>query len=244
MELYNSLISSTLDMLKSKKQKSWDYNPRKSWKDLGVAELILQSEAAYELGATGLGSANYVCVTSNSELVNKDQVILCGPDLDKIKKNNPFARIVLIRGGMLDGDDDEVYQALKNIEFSKYHVYPDGYMVRMSPESHREQIRVGKKAIKQGINFEAIGNRYIAEYKKDANVINVTVIFITDPDFDYATLTDNAKKTDKLTSTLCHIMEGLPTDCTVCQLKDICDEVEGMKELHFGVGDKGTNEHH
>ena len=22
-------------------------------------------------------------------------------------------------------------------------------------------------------------------------------------------------------------------------VKDICDEVEGMKELHFGVGDKG-----
>ena len=49
-----------------------------------------------------------------------------------------------------------------------------------------------------------------------------------------------------ITNTLTHIMEGLPTDCTVCQLKDICDEVEGMKELHFGVGDKGTNakDHH
>ena len=55
---------------------------------------------------------------------------------------------------------------------------------------------------------------------------------------------DNAKKADAITNTLTHIMEGLPTDCTVCQLKDICDEVEGMKELHFGVGDKGTNEHH
>ena len=244
MELYNTLIKNTLEALKPLKGKSWDYNARKAWADLGASELILQSEAAYELGANGLGSANYVCVTSSTDLVDKDQVILYGPDLGKIKKNNPFARIVLIRGGVLDGDDDEVYRALKQIEFSKYHVYPDGYMVRMSPESYREQIRVGKKAVKKGINFEAIGNRYIAEYKKDANVVNVTVIFITDPDFDYSVLTENAKKSDKLTSTLCHIMEGLPTDCTVCGLKDVCDEVEGMKELHFGVGDKGTNEKH
>lgn len=244
MKLYNPMIEHTLDALKSLKGKSWDYNPRKSWPDLGASELILKSEAAYELGANGLGSANYVCVTSNADLISKDQVILYGPDLGKIKKDTPFARIVLIRGGVLDGDDDEVYRALKQIEFSKYHVYPDGYMVRMSPESYREQIRVGKKAVRKGINFEAIGNRYIDEYKKDPNVVNVTVIFITEENFDYSVLTENAKKTDKLTSTLCHIMEGLPTDCTVCGLKDVCDEVEGMKELHFGVGDKGTNEKH
>lgn len=244
MELYNSMITKTLDSLKSLKGKTWNYNSRKAWKDLGASELILKSEAAYELGANGLGSANYVCVTSSTDLVSKDQVILYGPDLNKIKSDNPFARIVLIRGGVLDGDDDEVYRALKQIEFSKYHVYPDGYMVRMSPENYREQIRVGKKAVKKGISFETVGYRYIEEYKKDANVVNVTVIFITDPNFDYSELTENAKKTDKLTSTLCHIMEGLPTDCTVCGLKDVCDEVEGMKELHFGVGDKGTNEHH
>ena len=44
-----------------------------------------------------------------------------------------------------------------------------------------------------------------------------------------------------VTGTLTHILEVLPTDCSVCALKDICDEVEGMKELHFGVGDKGKH---
>ena len=244
MELYNSVFESTENILANLKPRVWDYDARKAWPDLGSAELVLQSDAAYELGANGLGSANYICVTSSSELVNKDQVLLYGKDLRDIRSDTPFARIVLLRVGVMDGDDDEVYRALKQIEFSKYHVYPDGYMVRMSPESYREQIRVGKKAVRKGINFEAIGNRYIDEYKKDPNVVNVTVIFITEENFDYSILTENAKKTDKLTSTLCHIMEGLPTDCTVCGLKDVCDEVEGMKELHFGVGDKGTNEKH
>lgn len=244
MELYNALIENTKEILSKGKAKAWDYNPSKAWPDLGAAELVLQSDAAYELGALGLGSANYICTTTSSDLVNKDQILLYGPDLKEIKKDTPFARIVLLRIGALEGEDEEIYRALKDIEFCKYHVYPEGYMVRMSPESHREQIRVSKKALKRGINFEAVGNRYIEAYKKDVNVLNVTVIFVTDPSLDYKAMMDNAKKADAITGTLTHIMEGLPTDCSVCQLKDICDEVEGMKELHFGVGDKGTNDHH
>lgn len=244
MELYNSIFKSTDEILASSKPQAWDYNERKAWPDLGSAELVLQSDAAYELGANGLGSANYICITSSADLVNKDQVILYGKDLKDIKSDIPFARIVLLRVGVMDGDDDEVYRSIKDIEFSKYHVYPDGYMVRMSPESHREQIRVSKKAVRKGINFAQVGYRYISQYKKDPNVINATVIFITDPSVDFKALTENAKKVDAITSTLNHILEGLSTDCTVCQLKDICDEVDGMKELHFGVGAKGLEDKH
>ena len=35
----------------------------------------------------------------------------------------------------------------------------------------------------------------------------------------------------------------MPTDCGSCSLKPICDEVEGMKELHFGVGAEGAGKH-
>jgi hypothetical protein len=132
-----------------------------------------------------------------------------------------------------------VYRTLKDIEFAKYHVYPQGYMVRISPESYREQVRVSKDAIRRGVSFKALGMDYIRAYKKDPNVISATVIFLTDPAADYAALKALAKKSADVTGTLTHIFEGLPTDCSVCALKDICDEVEGMKELHFGVGDKG-----
>ena len=192
------------------------------------------------MGALGKGSANYVLFTSSSELVNKDQVILYGPDMGQIKGDCDFARIVLLRVGVLDDDDEAVYRTLKDIEFAKYHVYPEGYMVRMSPESSREQVRVSKKALGKGISFRSVGASYVAEYKKDANVLNATVIFITDPKADYAALQAAAKKASAVTGTLTHILEGLPTDCSICALKDICDEVEGMKELHFGVGDKSA----
>lgn len=238
MELYNSLISEAKALFDGQSPKVWDYDPRDCWKDVGSSELVLQKDAAYELGAQGRSSANLVLFTSTSELVDKDQVILYGPDLRDIKGDVDFARIVLLRVGVLDDDDENVYRTLKDIEFAKYHVYPEGYMVRMSPESYREQIRVSKAAIRQGISFRSVGASYIAEYKKDANVLNATVIFVTAAGLDYAAMQKLAKKANDVTGTLTHILEGLPTDCSVCALKDICDEVEGMKELHFGVGDK------
>ncbi|MGN0982078.1 MAG: hypothetical protein ACI4O0_04205 [Candidatus Limivicinus sp.] len=238
MELYNSLIKDTRAQLEGLSAKVWDYSPADCWADTGASELVLQRDAAYEMGALGKGSANFVLFTSSGELVDKDQVILYGPDMGQLKGDCDFARIVLLRVGVLDDDDEAVYRTLKDIEFAKYHVYPEGYMVRMSPESSREQVRVSKKALAKGISFRSVGASYVAEYKKDANVLNATVIFVTDPKADYAALQAAAKKSAAVTGTLTHILEGLPTDCSVCALKDICDEVDGMKELHFGVGDK------
>ena len=244
MELFNSLIHDTRALLEKGSPKVWDYSERECWTDIGSSELVLQKDAAYELGAAGKGSANYVLFSSSPELVDRDQVLLYGPDLREIRGDVDFARIVLLRVGVLDDDDEQVYRILKDIEFAKYHVYPEGYMVRMSPENYREQVRVSKQAVRKGISFKAIGNSYIKAYKKDPNVLNATVIFLTAPGFDYNALRDNAKKASDITNTLTHILEGLPTDCSVCALKDICDEVEGMKELHFGVGDKGTDKGH
>jgi len=241
MELYNSLIKETEELIAGRETKSWAYSEADCWKDIGSNELVLQKDAAYELGAQGKGSANYVLFTSTSELVDRDQVIVCGPDLKDLRGDCDFARIVLLRVGVLDDDDEAVYRILKDIEFAKYHVHPEGYMVRMSPESHREQVRVSRKALAAGVSFRAIGASYIAEYKKDPNVLNATVIFCTAPGMDYAKMQALAKKSTDVTNTLTHILEGLPTDCSVCALKDICDEVEGMKELHFGVGDKGKH---
>lgn len=244
MELFNSLINDTRLFLGKGSPKVWDYSERDCWKDIGSSELVMQRDAAYELGASGKGSANYVLFSSDPELVNKDQVLLYGPDLKEIKADTDFARIVLLRVGVLDDDNEKVYRTLKDIEFAKYHVYPEGYMVRISPESYREQIRVSKQAIRRGISFRSIGCSYIKAYKKDINVLNATVIFVTAPGYDYTGMKDTAKKANDITNTLTTILEGIPTDCSICSLKGICDEVEGMKELHFGVGDKGAEKGH
>ncbi len=244
MELYNSLIRETRSLIDGLPAKSWAYDPKSAWASNSSSELVLQKDAAFELGASGKGSANFVLFTSSEELVNEDKVVLIGRDLRDIHGDCDFARIVLLRIGVLDDEDEAVYRTLKDIEFAKYHVYPRGYMVRISPESYREQVRVSKDALRRGVNFKALGMNYIEAYKKDPNVLSAAVIFLTDPAADYAALRAMAKKSADVTGTLTHIFEGLSTDCSVCALKDICDEVEGMKELHFGIGSKGSDHKH
>jgi hypothetical protein len=243
MELYNSLFKETQQLLDGGTPRVWDYEPASVWKEIGSSELVLQKDAAYELGASGRGSANYVLFSSSAELVDRDRVLLYGPDLGEIRGECDFARIVLLRVGVLEGDDEKVYRTLKDIEFAKYRVNLEGYMIRMSPESYREQVRVSRQALRRGINFRQVGNSYIKAYKQDENVLNATVIFVTAPGFDYKAMKDVAKKANDVTGTLTHILEGLPTDCSVCALKGVCDEIEGMKELHFGIGAKGTDKH-
>ena len=76
MELYNSLIKESNSLLEKGRPRVWEYSPGDAWKDIGSSELVLQKDAAYELGAMGKGSANYVLFTSSPELVDKDQILL------------------------------------------------------------------------------------------------------------------------------------------------------------------------
>ena len=89
--------------------------------------------------------------------------------------------------------------------------------------------------------FRAVGNDFIRQYKQNPNILAVKLIFITAPDADYAALEQEAKTVRDITMSLSKILEGMPTDCGSCNLKPICDEVEGMRELHFGK-EKHTTE--
>ena len=125
MELFNSLIKETNDLLNGITPKSYPYIPSKAWKDIGSNELVLSRDAAFELGASGKGSANYILFTSSGDLVEKDEICVYGRDINAISSDSDFARIVILRVGALEMEDEAVYRTLKDIEFSKYHVYPE-----------------------------------------------------------------------------------------------------------------------
>ena len=184
MELYNSLIHDIRALL-PEPSAEWSFSAADCWKDHGTSELVMQKEAAFELGAAERKSANLVLFTSSAAEVPEDRIVLFGKDLPAISSDCDFARIAILRIGALDVEDEVMYRTLKDIEFSKYHVHPEGYMVRISPESYREQVRVSRKAVKSGISFRNIGCNYIAEYKKNFNVLSAELLFITDPRTDY-----------------------------------------------------------
>ena len=74
MELYDSFIRETTDLLGAPTQK-WAYKERDAWKDNGESELVLLRDAAYELGGGANDAVNFTCVTSDSSLVPADEVL-------------------------------------------------------------------------------------------------------------------------------------------------------------------------
>ncbi|MCQ2488741.1 MAG: hypothetical protein MJ143_05670 [Clostridia bacterium] len=232
MILFDTIIEDTNEKIASITTKSWDYDATDCWKNLERSELIMQSDQIYELGGSGTPSANFTCVTTNMDLVPKDEVILCGKDLNELHGDVSFARIVLL--GVNDiGDEDAAHSAIQQIDFVRYHVFPDGYMVRVSAESNQERVRVSKAAFSRGISFKTIGNTYVKAYKENENVRSVRIIFLTDQEI-IAEFNKTANKVYDITNALSHILDGFDVDCASCSLKPVCDEVEGMKEMHLG----------
>ncbi len=239
MKLFDSVITATQTQLDAFTPQVWDYEERKAWPDVGVSELVLQRDAAYELGGSGFPAVNFTCVTTDSDFIDQNQVLLYGSDLGRLKKDAPYARIALLQIKPLEGDDEAAYRAIRDMEFVKYHVFPKGYMFRISSGDFREQVRVSKTALRNGISFQGVGFDFIRQYLKNPNIVKVKLIFVTEPKAPYKLFQDSAKKANDITKTLTHILDGMATDCSACNLKPICDEVEGMRELHFKQAKKG-----
>lgn len=241
MILYDSLIEQTNELI-GNDVRSYAYSSQNCWPETPKFELILQKEMAFELGGNGKQALNYTMVTNDAKYFNGDEIVVCGPDLKDIHASNPYVRITMLLTTDIESDDEfdteTAFQAIQEMDFVKYHVFPKGYMLRTSGQTGREQVRISQQAIQEGISFEKIGNTFIKHYKENENVRNVKIIFVTANQIDYMALKQTAKKVSELTRSLSKILEGMPTECGSCGLKDICDEVEGLKELHFGQKNK------
>ena len=239
MKLYDNIISDTMNALATGSESIKQYSYTGSfWKDNGSSEFIMQRDAAKELGSEGNPSLNYTLVTT-SGIVTEDEVLVYGSDISEIKGSCGFARIVILETEDLqeDKDTEKAFASIRNLEFVRYHVFPKGYMVRVSASSNQEQIRISQGALAGGISFAKVGSLYIKKYKELPEVKHVRVIFITDKEM-VKSLVPNAEKASTITKTLTHILDGMPTDCGHCSMKAVCDEVDGMKELHLGKKNK------
>lgn len=232
MKLYDGIISDSLSIIAAHAPKLLGAKVAASWKLLKNNEVILTKETAFELGGGGLKSVTFSAVTSEMP-IDKDEILLIGKDLNEIRFDTPFARLVFLKIEDIGDSEQEAYKVIKDLEYSKYDIIPEGYMVRASAFDCREQVRVSKNAIRDGLNFEAIGNIYIDRLKQNDLVKNVKIVFITESIPEFKILTDYAKKINDITLSLNHIMADMSLDCNSCNLKQICDEVEGLRELHF-----------
>lgn len=236
MDLFDKYIVNTADLLGGYPSERFAFSKNKIWETSAHAEFMTQKESQAELGGGNTPSLGFTVPSSDIDFENETWLI--GRDLKKLSGNVPFIKIVFVKTKNVARDDQSRYDAYKQLEFVKYNVNVKGFMERASSVNMREEVRVSKKAVKNGLSFEVIGNTFIDAYLKYDTVEKVRVVFITGDFRDFDKLHEIAGKIKAAQNALNHIFDNIVVDCKSCNLKPVCDEVEGMRELHVGMAKK------
>ena len=172
--------------------------------------------------------------TADESLVRQNENLLLGNELSELNEDSPYARVSLC---LVDekkiGQGENLFNAIKTINYTRYHCNPEGFMMRISSANKRESVRISKESILKGLSFEKAGNLLIREFLKNPHVLKVKNIFINLKEFEYKKLEALINRTELIVKTIDHIAETSIMDCASCGLKKVCDEVEEIKELHF-----------
>lgn len=241
MTIYDQIVRECRELLEPFPGKRLLPEPGMPWPKEESQKLIMRDETVCELGGGAMPAPSGIAFTSGDGRqtsaprgYGEDEIWLYGPDLPELSGNVPCARLTV-----LDVDDSgwednaRAYEAMRRIDYVKYHIYPKGYMMRVSMAENREPVRVSAQAVAEGLNFAAVGGMFVDAYRKHPEVRRVQIIFITDPDFPYEAMMQKVEKMGKITRSLDKIFDNLIMDCRSCTLKPICDEVEGMRQLHI-----------
>ena len=227
MKLYDKLIGQIKNLLpENAKRFSYSEPTLKIKKDNSI---LLLKETAYELGGSQKPCVSTVAVSDSIKFDNC--TYLYGKDIPEIRSDCCFGKIVFLEIKDI-GEEQSAFDKIKELERLKYSFCPEEFMTRASAFNMREQIRVSKKAVKNGVTFSDYGSSLIKAYLEFPMVKSVQIIFITDFDRfnELGMICDKVRQT---TDALNHILDNVLLDCNTCNLKSICDEVEGMKELHM-----------
>ena len=236
MDLYDIEIRKLISMLESHGAKRLPL--QKEWEMTEKENLILKSEMAYELGGGSNQAVSSIAFTQDEKLVPENAVYLVGDDLCNIRNDISYARITVIR---LDSeyiknhDDNALYASMRATDYVRYHAFPKGYMMRISAVREREPVRVSNEAVSHGMNFAAVGQGFINAYRKRPEVEAVSIYFVTDQKIDYTFLKNGAHRCEQITDSLNNIFNGLTMDCSTCLSRELCDEIDGLRQLHMSI---------
>ena len=232
MKIFADVTEKMISLLPEVADKSVVYSDELCAEKGDKNAILFRSDTAYELGGSGKLSVGSIVFTDLPSM--QDEVILYGPDLSEINEDVPFAHLTFV--GLKQKNDEELtYEQLKNIGFTVFQIYPKGYHIRISPSASKEQVRVSKNVLNSELplSFMNVGCSLIRAFKENDDVEAVRTVFITKKDFNYRELAVLAQKAKRITDAVHSTLQLSELDCASCKMKPVCDEVEGLRELHF-----------
>ena len=208
----------------------------KGWRCTDQEALVLRSDMAYELGGGTKAAVSGLGFTTDSCLVPDSGIFLIGPDLPEIREDVSYARITLLRLDGIEGlEPQQLYSVFRKLEYTRYHIYPEGYMMRISTVKEREPVRISKASLNEGMDFAGVGACFAERYAGNPRVKSVQTYFVTDPEADYGALQKCAHRFEQITESMNMVFQGFSMDCSTCGQRELCEEIDGLKELHEGM---------
>lgn len=229
MHLFDHEIETLLPLLSVNEKKNLPLTDT-LLEDVGKNNMIFRDETAYELGGGQHIGLSFELPTSRKELIPREGVVLLGKDLNEIRSDTDFARITFLEVKEENLNGEALYDRLETIRFTKYRVNPEGYMLRTTRKG-QEKVRVSKETSRE--SFSKIGSAYIKAYRQIPSVNRVMILFVTGESEYYSLLKTVSDQRYAIADTIDHMTKGmLLNDCNSCSVKELCSEVEGLRELH------------
>lgn len=209
---------------------------KEPWRCTEKETLVLRSDMAYELGGGSLAAVSGLGFTTDSTLVPENGVYLIGKDLGELKEDTAYARLTLLcLEEAPDWSTGEWYSLFRRLDYTRYHVFPEGYMMRISSVREREPVRIAAKSLEKGMDFAGVGGAFLEAYGKHPRVKAVQTYFVTDLGADFAKLQWFAHRFEEITESMNQVFQGLNMDCSTCGQRELCEEIDGLRELHERV---------
>ncbi len=232
MELYNDVLRELRALLPAEPTQRAAYNEALCAPAGEKDRILFGADTAYELGGGGKPGAEAVLFAELSE--RRSETLVYGPDLCEIESNAPFGHFTVVK---LKETENEALslERLKTVGFTVFQLYPAGYHIRISPAACREQVRVAKAALQTTppLSLINVGNSLIRAFLQHTGVEYVQTVFITEPSADHKALAAAARRVKTITDAVQSTLQLDEVNCDACQMKPICDEIEGLRELHF-----------
>ncbi len=231
MNLFDDCLKRLWELLPGEADKRASYLPELAAPEGDKNAILFRDETAFELGGGGKPAA---CGFLFGDLPpGPDETLLYGRDLSEIESDSPYAHFTVV--SLKPEAEETLYaETLKEIAFKGFQTYPAGFHLRVSPSAGREQARVAKAALAQTppLSFLNVGAGLIRLLKTHPAVERATTVYVTRPDLDHAAFAALARKAKQIANALESAYGMNELDCAACRMKPVCDEIEGLRELH------------
>lgn len=226
MNIFDEFITKTSDVIKPYEMKPLPMEGA----CLELAKntsFVMDKDTALMLGGYPKESINLIISSSDSKEI-KDGTFIIGSD--SLSHDVSFGKIVLLK--TKDIPDDKIYDYTQSTLMKDTQMRFENVMNRTSPQNYYTNLKISKKAIADGFSFDRMAHTIHEEFLKLPEVLECMVILITGDSPIYKELIPLAENLKDVTVALNHIFDGIDMDCSSCSWSEICDEIEGLREMH------------